>query len=303
MVKRPTNSAMSRGPEKPAGTALVSWEAELAEEAKLAAGIESNVGGGAWLSTQSCMLTLGDVQLAGNAIAVIVVSHLIENSYYDVPFDREAISPPKCFALGYDELKLTPHEAVTARNQEENDMCAGCPQNQYGTALRANGGRGKGKACGNRRRLALMIVGELSGSGNTVDLYQGQDGLVDVNYYATAQVLGLKVPPSSLKGWALYVKQLSSTLKCPPWAVFTKVSLIPDPRVQQRLVFSPLPQTGTMDSRVPVKLLPIIKDRIADAKRLIETPFNLEDDSEQEASPAVSAPRGKVAASGKRPKY
>lgn len=312
MVKRPTSvDTAVREPEvsdipkltnKP-GTALINWEEELAREAKAAAEIEKNVGGGSWFSTRAGQLTLNDIAVQGNQLVAIVVSHIIENSYFDEAFDPDRITPPKCFALGIDEHLMAPHESVLALDQQEHPTCKGCPQNAYKTAVRQDGRRGKGKACGNRRRLAVLNVGSIDQTGNRFELFRDDNGDIEEDHYKSAPIVGLKIPPTSLKGWASYVSQLSLTVGRPPWAVFTKIQMVPDAGSQFKVVFSPITQVGTTSNFVPNELLPIVKARIEEARALIETPFNLDRSDDEPEEPAPKVTRGKVAAAPKRSKY
>ena len=62
------------------------------------------------------------------------------------------------------------------------ESCAGCPQNQFGSGKDASGNPGKGKACSDRKLLAI---------------------------YANNGIYGMSLPPASLKAFVHYVKETS----------------------------------------------------------------------------------------------
>ena len=258
--------------------ALVSWEEELAREAKAAAAVEAASAGGSWLSTRGGMLTLNDAPMAGSQVACIIVASMFENAHNTTAFDTEAITPPRCFALSEDEKGLKPHESVFALGQQGHDTCKGCEHNEYGTAVR-NGRRAKGKACQNRRRLALLSAGEIDEHGRNFRPY------TDEEHYVKGPLVGLKISPTQVRGYASYVTQLSATVRRPPWAVYTLVKVSPDLNTQIKVTFTSL---GLVDGAV----IPAIRNRLEEAKELINRPYNLEVD---EAPPAPSLKPGRKA--------
>lgn len=78
----------------------------------------------------------------------IVVDFVAANYYYDVPFDRQNITPPKCFAIGLEPASLVP----SANSPDAQcESCGKCWANQFKSA-----DNGRGKACANTRLLALL---------------------------------------------------------------------------------------------------------------------------------------------------
>ena len=144
--------------EASTGTALVKWEEELAKQAEVAAGMEANVGGGQFFSMQGGQLKFNDNPVPGNQMAVIILDHILENVFYDGDFDPNNPQPPTCFAFGRSDDDMAPHETVVAEGQAQNETCNGCPFNQWGSA-----DKGRGKACRNTRRLAMIPAGTLDG--------------------------------------------------------------------------------------------------------------------------------------------
>lgn len=68
------------------------------------------------------------------------------------PYNPNQYQDPKCWAIGDDVNAMAPDPNQVAEAQDIT--CLACPKNKYGTA--ANGG--KGKACTNRIRLAIVPV-------------------------------------------------------------------------------------------------------------------------------------------------
>jgi len=88
------------------------------------------------------------------------------------------------------------------------DSCAGCPQNMWGTAKLQDGSPGKGKACAEKKRLAI---------------------------YANNGVFRFNVPPASLGDFAAYARQLAGH-GLGLATVITTISF--DPATPTKLVFA-----------------------------------------------------------------
>ena len=82
-------------------------------------------------------------------IDVVILDFIAQNVYYDPskPFDRDNIEPPICGAKGFDvNDNLIP---VEESPDKQADDCKNCPLNQFGS-------KGKGKACQNRKIVAVL---------------------------------------------------------------------------------------------------------------------------------------------------
>lgn len=200
---------MAKAVKKP-GTALVKWDEELAKHAKEAAQTEASAMGGSFISTRGGVFTFNGGEVPGGKMTVIVLDHVIEHHFYNTRYNPDAPSSPVCFAFARADDDLKPHEQSA---EPQHDTCAGCPNNEFGTAE-----TGRGKACANIRRLALLT----------------EDGLEDIG---AASIAMLKVPVTSVKAWAGYVNQLADVMKRPPFAVLTEVSIHKDPKTQFKLQF------------------------------------------------------------------
>lgn len=113
----------------------------------------------------------------------IIVDFVSANMYYESNYNPNAIVPPKCFAIGPEPTNMTPSDSSV---EKQNETCTGCWANQFGTD--PNGG--KGKACQNTRRLAIMDpTGDestplmlLKVSSTAIRAFDGYVGLVEQKY-------------------------------------------------------------------------------------------------------------------------
>lgn len=235
MAKRPTQT-----------TDIANYDEELAALAGKAAGLTASGGGGKFFSTRAGQLSYDDAALPGNQMCVIVLGHCLENVYYAESFDADNRTPPACFAFfkgdpeAKDDMAPVPKDLDDPVFDKQSDNCAECPQNEWGSAE-----KGRGKACGNRRRLALIPAGSYKpvgrGGGFELEVFKDEDFL---DHIAKAEVAYLKVPVTSGKLWDGYVKQLNDQMRKPPFAVLTRVYLEPDSKSQFKIQFELLEECG-----------------------------------------------------------
>lgn len=206
-----TKSAAKKKP----GKAMVNWSDELAKRASLAAAIEENVGsGGSFISLKGGRISYMGAEVPGNSINVVVLDHILEYSYYEGRYDPDNPAPPSAYALGRDENTIRWHE--NSIPEYAGELCKDSDINQWGSA-----DQGRGKAAKNQRRLALLT----------------EDQIEDADTISDAQPAFLKIPVTSVKGWAGYVRQLEKTLQRPPLGVVTEISVVPDAKTQFKLQF------------------------------------------------------------------
>jgi hypothetical protein len=227
-------------------TSMINWQEELARQAQEAAEQEAGTGG-KFFSIKGGQLAFDGMPIPGNRMAVIVLDSVISNTYYADKYDSENPSPPSCYAFGRDEKSMKPHENVSS---PEASGCAECAFNKFGSA-------GKGKACQNRRRLALMAAGTLNEKAFTPFCAEEIPN----------QLVGfLALPPTSVNAYGTYVKNLAGALKVPPRAVFTKVEIVPHPKHQFEVSFTALGQ-------VPADMLGAVMQRHKEVRDMIEFPY------------------------------
>lgn len=89
----------------------------------------------------------------GMEFHAIVLGAVYENTYYDRPYEKDAgVVMPLCWALGDNQRDIAPLADLVTR---QAPSCAECEFNEFGTAL-----QGKGKACRNGMRIAVVAVGD-----------------------------------------------------------------------------------------------------------------------------------------------
>ncbi len=245
-----------------AGGAVMNYEEELARQAAIAAGMEESTATGQFFSTKGGVLAFNGSPIPGNELPVIVLDSILENVFYEGRYDPDQISGPKCFAFARTDDELVPHELV---NEKQHDACTGCPQNEWGSA-----DTGKGKACRNTRRLALIPAGTIDKNGAVVL----ED---DAEHFEKAGVAYIRLPLTSVKGYSAIVKQVAGVMRRPPHGVVMKMSLVPDPKTQFKIVFQPI-------EAVAKDILPIIMKRNTEQQALTAFPYQPMD--EVAAAPA-----------------
>jgi hypothetical protein len=251
---------------------LVNWDEELAKQAQVAAEMEKNAGGGQFYSIRAGQLSFNDVQFENSEIAVVILDSILENVFFEEAFDADNPAPPTCFAFGRDEAEMAPHEVVVEVGQAQNETCHGCPMNQWATA-----NTGRGKACRNGRRMALLQAGTFNKQG----VFSAFD---DVSHFESGTIGFLKIPPTSVKGYAAFVKNLFAVLKRPPHGVFARIKVSPDAKTQLKVSFEVL-------EKVPNNLLTAIMARHHEARATIEQPYVMERDDTP--APPKRGARGK----------
>lgn len=192
---------------KSAGTALTSMkdiEDMYAVDAKAAADAAPIAGGPPLISTKGEQFQIGE-NLLPDTLELIVVAEGVLRTYYDSDYDPDQKSPPACFAVAVAEKNvdsmIVSHESSPNRQGGKDFKCQGCEMNVFGTAE-----RGKGKACGEYRRLAVVFADDKalsSGEGNITWGY-------------------LNLSPTALGDWGKFVQGLDRVERRPPHGVVIK---------------------------------------------------------------------------------
>jgi hypothetical protein len=215
------------------GRALTNYSEAWAKEAERYAEQEKLVGG-TFLSTRGGKLAFGDEDLPGNQVCCIILDAVFENTYYGAKFDPNNATAPICYAFGRDDPStMAPHTSMQVAPDyfvPQSYDCQSCPMNVYGTA-----DTGKGKACQNRRRLALIPAGYYAPKRGSRDF--DLELFDDPKHFETADIAYLKLPVLSVKEFSKYVNQLNATIARPPHGVITRVSLEPDEKAQYKVHF------------------------------------------------------------------
>jgi hypothetical protein len=217
-------------------TALSTFAAELAQEAQNQSAKEvlttTNI------SFEGGRVSIAGQQAEGNKLACIIVDSAYENALYDGPYDPNNKRGPICFAVGKEEGELAPHENSSA---PQNADCKTCEHNQFGSS-------GKGKTCKNVRRLVVI-----SADAESTEAVQESEAFL------------AKIPPTSLKGWALYVKGVTSNMQRPLWSIASEISAVPE-KSYFRVVFKPI---GPLADEVAMA----VREKIAAVQDQLMNPY------------------------------
>lgn len=267
---------------KKPGTAVAKWDEELAKQAAIAAGMEDSTASGQFFSLKGGVLQWNEAPLQGNQMGVIILDSILENVFYEGKYDPEVPQAPICFAFGRVESELQPHKLVVEAHNQQHDFCSGCEMNEWGSAE-----VGRGKACRNTRRLAMIPAGTFTEAGKF-------QLITDPEHFESAAVGYMKLPVTSVKGYASFVKQVAGALQRPPFGIATKVRVVPDPKSQFKVVFEPI-------VNLPDELMTIIMKRHTDAMAAIDFPYTPFEEEEKPApksrtaqKPGKSANRGRA---------
>ncbi len=176
------------------GNALARWDERLAQLAKSAKQAVSKIGsGGQFISLRGGIMTWQGAAIPQNKLKAIVIDAVAENQLYEGAFDPESFAAPTCYAFGRDPSTMAPDPEYV--EQPVNATCKGSAD------------VGRGKACKEVQRLALIPEGELEN-------------------IEAAEIGYLKVPVTSTKQWAGYVRQLDDVYHKPPLAFVTEISVV-----------------------------------------------------------------------------
>jgi hypothetical protein len=215
------------------------------------------------------VLSVDGDPVKGNMLRLVVVGAVHENVYYPGRFDPDTPQAPTCYAFA-DSAADDPEASMKPHPEAEDpqaDACAECENNIMGSA-----DTGRGKACKNSRRLCVVT----------------EDALESAEALKAAEVRLLKVPVTSVKGWAQYVRNtLGEDLGLPYYGVVTEVSCTPDPKTQYKVLFS-LGEAIEFDAQ----LWGAMKAKTAEVAKLLVAPYPK--NSDLEASRAAK-PQGRGA--------
>jgi len=243
---------------------LVNYDAAWAEEAERYASKEPVGTASSWISTRGGQLSYGDYVMPGNQMAVVVLDSVKEHAWFPDRFNPGDIKPPACFAFGEPDEATAPHETVFAGGahfEAQADACAGCPKNEWGSA-----DTGRGKACKEVRRLALLQAGAFEKRPKTRGEYD-LELFASPKHFKQAPIGLLKLPVTSVREWAKFVQSITAATHRPPHGVIAHIWLEPDPDTQFKFAFELVePLDGS--------LYPVIQARREEARRLLTDPYS-----------------------------
>jgi hypothetical protein len=220
-------------PKAAESTAIVDWQAELSALAVATA--EAEKPSGNWVSFKNGRLSIGGNQMKDDKVQCIVVNSVFENQWYMHKFDPDNPQSPDCYAIADLEEDLKPHKDSGA---PQSPTCAECPKNAWGS----DPGGGRGKACKNVRRLAMIAAVDAS----------------HPDHVKKADIAIAKLPVTSVANWSTYANQIANVLKLPPLAVISEMSVEPNSKTIFQVNFALIDKVS--DSAVIQALLGKRKD-------------------------------------------
>lgn len=251
---------------------LVNYNEEWAAYAQqFATQVPTSGAGGKTLSIKGGVFSLGGEEL-GTRLCAIILDSVAINTYYEGKWEEGAKDTPKCYAYGFPPEEMKPHVESMKLHMDhfypqtlnpttgEVGACSTCPHNVFGSAL-----TGKGKACQNRDRLALIPAGQFvqqrGGYGYDLKLFD------DPNWFQTADLNKVNLPVTSVTNFRTYANKIIKECGRPPWGVITVIELAPHPKFQTEVKFH-------MVELVPSHLFPPVRDRFLAAHEGMIEPFS-----------------------------
>lgn len=256
---------------KKKAAAIVPWQAAMEKDAKVATDMVASSAGGQFISTKSGQLTMGGNPFPNNEMVVVILDSVRENVYYEGRYDPNNVQAPTCYAFNRKEEDLSPHEKVA---DPQNKTCKGCEHNEYGTS-----DTGKGKACGNVVRLALVSAGDVDPKSGEFTPYEAPAALEN------QAIAFMKVSVTSVKAFATYVTRIAGTLNRPPYGVYTKISVVPDDNNQHKILFEAAGQEPISND-----LMDVVYARHQEAEAAIDFPYSVRDEEEKKPAKRKAKP-------------
>lgn len=203
------------------GGALVPYAQRRAEAAQQYVTQVREPPAGDMISLKGGQFSMGD-EVLGDEIAVVTLNSVWLNIYYDMEYDKDTPSAPRCYAYGHSVAEMAPHESMADHAEwfaPQSYDCQTCQFNKFGSAR-----KGKGKACSNKERLAVIpggIYEPIKGSKDKkLTLYLGEERH---EYFRDADALSILLSVTSVKNWNEYVRKLAETMGQPPYGVVTRM--------------------------------------------------------------------------------
>lgn len=192
MARAPATAVAKKSNNLPVSTDIA------AQVAAMIAGVQDRVNkpsGDNIRITQNKEFELPDGRKSDGPLDLIILDFVSFNAFYEGRYDPNNITPPLCFSLGTVVQQMVPSENST---EPQCTTCAACPMNQFGS-------EGSGKACKNKRRLAV----------------------IPADFDEDTPIYTLDVSPTGLKSFDKYVSSLASVQRKVPAQLITEVAFDP----------------------------------------------------------------------------
>lgn len=183
-----------------AGTNLATIDDELKQQALALQSAISAPGGNKISIKATGDFVLPDGTNMGPDVDLVVVDFMARNVYYNTKYDPNDITPPACYAIDTKRNKaaMAPEDDSP---EKQNDICATCPQNQFGSA-----DNGRAKACQNRYWAAVRFAED------------------DEEPTAADPLYLLDLSPSNISTFEKFVNGVIHTLSGPPLKAVVNVT-------------------------------------------------------------------------------
>ena len=253
-------------------TEIVSIRDRLKAAAQKAAAKE--VVRGQFFKMRAGVLSFDGNVIPNSTMGVVILGDIFENVYYGGDFDSDSPAAPECFSFSADsEDGMVPHPSVVADGRHKSDDCKSCPMNAWGSA-----DKGKGKACKNTRRLAMIPAGSFDNKGVFTPLSLDDIKAASVGY--------MRLPVTSVQNFANFAKQSATVLGLPSFALFTKVFTKPDPKSQFKVHFEVI-------AEAPEDYLAALEARHEEVGAMIDFPYSRPADEPPVVEKKPPAKRGR----------
>ena len=201
--------------KKPSSANIVSIQEALKAQAASMGDRTAPAGGSAIRVTQDKQFVLPDGTKTPGPLELVIVDFTAKNTFYEGAFDKDNISPPACFSIGTNPLKMIP--SVNAPLGQATD-CQTCPMNQWGSD-------GKGKACKNCRVMAVLPP----------------DADADTPLWI------LSTSPTASKGFDNFVTSVARVFQTSPIGVVATVGFDPNESYAKLVFSNPQPNVNIGD--------------------------------------------------------
>jgi hypothetical protein len=247
---------------KATGKALTNWDEKFAAAAKQSKKTaQGRLGVGNFWSLKAGIMSFNGQSMVQNEAPFIICDFVLENQYFPGEYDEGKTVPPACYAFGRSEEEMAPHPDVVAREEHQNGTCEGCEHNEWAS------GRGRGKACKNVLRLALVVAGTFK-KGGDFEPFSPED-------IAGQKITFMKVPVTSCGGISQYIDNLDEVQGRPPFGAFTRLYTQPDRKSQFKLMAEPL-------GVVPKEYNEVVFELNEKAAKIIDAPYPTPEEAQAE---------------------
>lgn len=224
-------------------------DAELEALAKEERAREAPKGG--TIQLKAGIIKYNNEPVKDNKLQCVVMGSAYENRWYEHGYDPDNPQPPECFALSVDGMDMLP-SPNSSKPQAAN--CKSCPHNKWHSAE-----KGRGKACKNNRRLALIPA----------------SALVSDEEVLGAEVAIMRVSVTSVKFWTKYVDKVYAMHRRPVFGVATTIGTVPDAETQFKITFD-------MAGLIPKERLGALLDKRTLCADVLMLPYDEHQTSDEE---------------------